>query len=226
MRILLRACVIALALVAGWTLAPKAAGAGVAGSPHDISSITGLGVCQSCHHPHHVPNSPLLWNHVLSTATYKWSDWTATTGGTTLPTNIDTWTGTTRNCLSCHDGTVERGKTYDPAQTKGTVLTGAFVIAPVTAGVGDLKGNHPVAVPFPLGGVKNTYNGISNGANAVLSGWATPTKVKIFNDGTPTATNNGIECASCHNPHDNATAQPFLRLTNAGSAICLDCHVK
>lgn len=33
-----------------------------------------------------------------------------------------------------------------------------------------------------------------------------------------------VECASCHDPHGtNAT---FLRTTNAGSAVCLACHVK
>ncbi len=33
-----------------------------------------------------------------------------------------------------------------------------------------------------------------------------------------------VECATCHDPHSsNAT---FLRLSNAGSAVCLSCHVK
>lgn len=33
-----------------------------------------------------------------------------------------------------------------------------------------------------------------------------------------------VECASCHDPHTaNAT---FLRISNAGSAVCLACHVK
>jgi predicted CXXCH cytochrome family protein len=33
-----------------------------------------------------------------------------------------------------------------------------------------------------------------------------------------------VECASCHDPH---TANPtFLRIANAGSAVCLACHIK
>jgi predicted CXXCH cytochrome family protein len=33
-----------------------------------------------------------------------------------------------------------------------------------------------------------------------------------------------VECASCHDPHtENAT---FLRISNAGSAVCLACHTK
>lgn len=34
-----------------------------------------------------------------------------------------------------------------------------------------------------------------------------------------------VECASCHQVHDN-TNPPFLRMSNSGSALCLDCHNK
>jgi predicted CXXCH cytochrome family protein len=223
----IRSIVLAVAVAAVLALTAGRVVAAIAGTDHDLSSIMpGSQICVACHAPHHVPASPLLWNHVLSTATYKWSDWTVTTGGTTLPTNIDTWTGSTKNCLSCHDGTVERGKIYDPPTTAGTKLTGDKVIAPVTGGVGDLKGNHPVAVPYPFGGVANTYNSLTNGASAVASGWVgAPTKVKIYSAGTPTPTNRGMECASCHDPH--GTSNPdFLRDALTGSALCLNCHVK
>jgi len=34
-----------------------------------------------------------------------------------------------------------------------------------------------------------------------------------------------MECASCHDVHDNGIA-PFLRLSNDASAMCLTCHNK
>ena len=34
-----------------------------------------------------------------------------------------------------------------------------------------------------------------------------------------------VECASCHNPHNNSLGN-FLRKANTGSAICLSCHIK
>lgn len=34
-----------------------------------------------------------------------------------------------------------------------------------------------------------------------------------------------VECASCHDPHTSANAT-FLRISNAGSAVCLACHIK
>jgi len=36
---------------------------------------------------------------------------------------------------------------------------------------------------------------------------------------------NLMQCSSCHNVHDNAVL-PFLKSTNASSALCLTCHVK
>nr|MDP2191891.1 cytochrome c3 family protein [Rhodoferax sp.] len=33
-----------------------------------------------------------------------------------------------------------------------------------------------------------------------------------------------VECASCHDPHSTNTT--FLRISNAGSAVCLACHIK
>jgi predicted CXXCH cytochrome family protein len=38
-----------------------------------------------------------------------------------------------------------------------------------------------------------------------------------------------VECASCHDPHVDGTGgsgPTFLRIANAGSALCLSCHVK
>ena len=226
MRTWLKPCLVALGLMAAWALAPPSAIAGIAGTDHDFSSVAPGGqLCVACHTPHHANSTLLLWNHVLSSLNYSWSDATKTTGGTTLPTNIKTWSGSTKNCLSCHDGTVEIGKLYHPAVTfVATKISGDAQIATAT---GDLKGNHPVAVPYPYGGLKNTYNGITTGDLALPSGWvATPTDVKIFADASVVGpSNRGVECASCHDPHGTAFDE-FLRASTSGSAICLKCHVK
>jgi hypothetical protein len=46
-------------------------------------------------------------------------------------------------------------------------------------------------------------------------------------------TGPAVECGSCHDPHNAATASAvpplsvaFLRLPNTGSQICLACHIK
>lgn len=179
--------------------------------------------CVVCHTPHHAPSSRLLWNHVLSAKNFSWSDWAKTSGGTTLPKNINAWSGSSKLCLSCHDGSVAAGAIYNPQMTFSDMhLGGKWGIGEN----GDLMGNHPVAIPYPYDGVKNTYNGITTGDEAVRSGWvARPTNVKLYTDPDVQSNNHGIECASCHDPHGTPNVH-LLRDSLKGSALCLDCHVK
>lgn len=226
MRISFKAALAACGFLAVWALAPSSSMATISGTDHDLSSnAPGGQICVTCHTPHHAPNTKLLWNHTLSANNFSWSDATETSGGTTLPTNIQSWSGSTKLCLSCHDGTVEIGNTYEPSTIwDNTKITGDHQIATSS---GDLKGNHPVAVPYPFNQAQNTYNGITTGANVEVDEFvATPTNVKIFTDPSASAPNNhGIECASCHDPH-GTDYDDFLRDDLVGSALCLDCHAK
>lgn len=50
---------------------------------------------------------------------------------------------------------------------------------------------------------------------------------RSFNGGTEAT--GSVECASCHDPHVESKASDnimFMRVTTAGSAICLACHTK
>ncbi len=111
-------------------------------------------------------------------------------------------------------------------QVRVIVITGAPRPdgRPCFSAGGDLKGNHPVGIPYPYNGVRNTYNGSTTGVNTPLAEYRPiPTKVKMFTDPTVVSSNTGIECGSCHNPHDNANGA-FLR--DAKLTICQNCHVK
>lgn len=220
MRTWSKLSIVAAVALAAWMLAPSSASALT--GPHAIGGAPGGQICISCHAPHRVPSTLLLWNHTASAATYSWSDATATTGGTTLPTNIASWSGSTKQCLSCHDGTIQIGSIYVPSTTFNTNTVGT------SAKVGpDLKGNHPVAVPYPYNNAKNTYNGQTTGAVLTLTDYvATPAGVKVFADAAAAGPNNrGIECASCHDPHDNTNGD-YLRVSKTNSAICVACHDK
>jgi len=203
------------------------------------------GLCVFCHTPHKGASSLLIWNHQFSVQAYSWRDVTSgrTTGGTSYPANLQTWSGSTRKCLSCHDGTVSVGALYwsnataNPAvvmagadQTAGRISNPAYIIPAFNpADPGDLSGNHPVGVPYSYGQVASTYNGITTGPDVRLAQWvAAPTGVKIFGaggGGAPVAGAAGIECASCHDPHGTGNAF-FLRVTKARSELCLSCHIK
>ena len=237
-------CLAVVALVlpaASWAFTP---GAGIQGTPHDFSGKGNppTGSCTFCHTPHKALSTLLLWNHTLSKNTFSW-DVPATTAGTKFPTfKGDTYKGPSAKCLSCHDGTVAVGDIAWFNEGKPPVLdntkhdSGPFNIASTS---GSMAGNHPVAMPYPYQNAKNTYNGVSTGAGAELTEWqATPlTPVRIFNDdgsGNITAGavagKTGLECSSCHDPHNKAAVDDlFLRGKLGGNDtnyICLKCHIK
>jgi hypothetical protein len=223
---------------------PYTPGTGVDADGNPLSDV---GLCTYCHTPHHATSSRLLWNHTLSTNSYSW-DVPSTTAGTTLPTIDDqTYNGATAKCLSCHDGTVAIGDVawyYEQKQTleSATMATHApdFVIADTTNASGAMSGNHPVAVPYPFGNAANSYNGITTGSAAYLDEWQSDPQtlgIRLFTDAGggvinagATAGSTGIECSSCHDPHNKkAVDDLFLRGTingNDTNYICLKCHVK
>jgi hypothetical protein len=247
---LVATAIIALAPAVGWA-APGAAG-GIEGTSHDFSASSGgVGLCTFCHTPHRAISTQLLWNHKLSTASFSWDE-TSTTAGTTFPTFAgDTYKGPTAKCLSCHDGSVAVGDIAwwgevapgAPLDNTKHEWPDAFNIGARNGTLGNMSGNHPVAMPIPYGNAANTYNGITTGAQATLSEWVTdPTSVNIrlFNDtgsgnikAGAVATKSGIECSSCHDPHNKASEDDlFLRgkmagnTGGAGGYICLKCHNK
>jgi len=221
-----------------------APGTGLAGTDHDFSGKGGgVGLCTFCHTPHKAIATPLLWNHKLSVNTFQW-DVPATTAGTSFPTfKGDTYKGPTAKCLSCHDGSVAIG---DIAWWNGGVPatldnTQHGAGDPANVGLsGNMAGNHPVAMPYPYQQTASTYNGVTTGGGFVPGEWQPDPKtlnIRLFHDdglgnvsaGT-VAGKTGLECSSCHDPHNKASVdQFFLRGNMRGSDttyLCLKCHVK
>ena len=224
-----------------------AGGTGIAGTAHDFSSSGGgVGLCTFCHTPHRAISTQLLWNHTLSSATYSW-DVPKTTAGTNFPTFTGTYNGPTAKCLSCHDGSVavgdiawwNEGQPAAPLDNLKHSWPDPFNVGATDGTLGNMKGNHPVAMPYPYLNVANTYNNVTTGAGATLTEWqATPlANIRLFNDdgsgnisAGPVAQKTGIECSSCHDPHNKQSVDDlFLRGTLTGNTtdyICLKCHIK
>lgn len=198
---------------------------GVKTSKHDLST-TGTGpyavtagtdqVCVFCHTPHFATTSPApLWNRTSSAAVY-----TMYTSPTIDMTIAGSPQGVSAACLSCHDGTVA----FDSLVNK----PGSGIGAPVgwtwgangnkmTIGASpaamlgtDLTNDHPISI---------TYDTTKDTAFVAAVAGKVGT-LPLYGGGK-----NQVECGTCHNPHDNANST-FLRATNAGSALCLTCHVK
>lgn len=245
-KILAVATILAFAPAVAW----GAPGGGLAGTAHDFSSKGGgVGVCTFCHTPHRAITTQLLWNHTLSSATFSW-DVAKTTAGTNFPSfKGDTYTGPSAKCLSCHDGTVavgdiawwNEGKPVVPLDNTKHTWPDTFNVGATGGVVGSMKGNHPVAMPYPYLGAANTYNGTTTGAGATLGEWVTTpaSPIRLFNDDGSgiisagvVAAKTGIECSSCHDPHNKASVDDlFLRGKMRGSTladgyICVQCHIK
>ncbi len=216
-------------------------GDGIGGTAHDFSGIgsSTASSCVFCHTPHEAKDQALVWNHTLSSNTFSWSE-TTTSGGTPYPTfQGDTYSGPTAKCLSCHDGTVAIG---DIAWWNGAAVTsplnntkisGAAQTASSSGGMDD---NHPVAMPYPFNNAASTYNGVTTGAGVALGDWQPNPEalgIRLYNDDGggnigigPVSGRAGIECTSCHDPHNGSAVEgaAFLRGTKAN--ICTKCHRK
>ncbi len=244
-------------------------GTGLAGTSHDFISGSGssgvaaaAGLCTFCHTPHKAKSTLLLWNHTLSNATFQW-DVAATTSGTALPGFTgNAYNGPSAKCLSCHDGSVAIGDVGWFAEASGSTATGGTPLSTFLVGGGstqtgkagsgatskqvgaggNMSGNHPVAIPYPLNGAPNVYNGSTTGAQLATNdfvGDPTTNNIRLYSDvgggaivGKTTAGQTGIECSSCHDPHNKAAKDDFfLRGNLTGSSqtdgyLCLQCHVK
>ena len=232
-------------------LLPLAAIAAITNSKHDLSSTSTSAsgiksssdqICVFCHTPHKAQSTQVLWNHSASAnAAFSWGGVTQTSQGTVLPSGIST---RSLRCLSCHDGSVALGDVTNfggAAATIGVpdiagVVAGGKLADPfyVVGASGNLAGNHPVGIAYPGQGA-GVYNGAASGVTAAnaaagyvaaasITSSATPT-VKLFADvATPAVV--GIECGSCHDVHNSVGLDKLLWKANAGSALCLSCHIK
>lgn len=208
--------------------------AGVVGSKHDLTA-TGVGnfstttstaeVCVFCHTPHGgLSSGAPLWNRGAAPGPYTM--YNATFSPTINMTVAGSPQGVSAACLSCHDGavafdvlvnaTTSVSGTYNYTAAgldRGWTFTGADSLtgrgAPTEFGT-NLTNQHPISV---------TYDPT---ADTAFNPAATVTAAGLVLYGTSA---NQVECGTCHNPHDTTTV-PFLRISNAASAMCTSCHVK
>ena len=217
---------IVIALVAAIALiSAGVAMAGIKDSKHDLSTGNATAgvyknagtseICVFCHTPHSGGTLVPLWNR--TTTTLGFTLYTSPTG-TLDATDLGQPGGASLACMSCHDGTLALSVlTNQPTPAASAGVDAGGVVADLlvngTAALGkDLSNDHPVSFTFDAT-LASTDGGLNDPTALSLA--------KLFGIGS-----NQVECASCHNVHDNTTAPPFLRASNANSALCLDCHNK
>jgi predicted CXXCH cytochrome family protein len=219
------------------------------GTPHNLFGPGGhatspeLDLCQLCHVPNRLRSArlrPPLWSPLV-TGRNAALDAPADPAGPPLALR---WAGSTLRCLSCHDATISSlGITFrpasgslrddavagDPARASGT--HGPSLLAP-QAWMGDVMANHPVSVPYPLGGRHSEFRDFTARATTIEpADWVEDPRtkgVKLLADSSGfdlLSGTAGVECVSCHDPHGTANSY-FLRLPKERSELCLACHRK
>ncbi len=241
----------AAAIVAAIALAPAGAVAqGLTGSRHDLSrtstatikAVSETRICVFCHTPHKAASTRLLWNKAAVVGQRGWATGTTTANGTQLPRDI---LPESKRCLSCHDGTIALGDVVnagsgqpDPIAMTANAPSAAYLVGNGPSG-DEMNGSHPVSIPY----AGQSYNGITSGVtNPSAPGgyWAVTTSGCVSPSGIctnkptdgpyinlrGTASNAGIECATCHEPHGKYPNTLFLRVTYDASRLCQACHNK
>ncbi len=203
-----------------------------------IKAQTETELCVFCHIPHQGrPDGKPLWNRSMPASAYTMydSDYLRRMGYAPVEPDLgilnDTPGALSRQCLSCHDGTVAVGAIYklrrdflgagivpmDGVETDGTIpATSAAFLGT------DLTMHHPVGIKYDPT-VTKSFD-IGERTMELLTLPTAPLKLFQYNG------ENYVECSSCHDPHKDNTM--FLRVdTGANHAqnivtTCTSCHDK
>jgi predicted CXXCH cytochrome family protein len=204
---LLAACLVILFFTQGLPRLATAAGTEIAKTVHNLTPEgTGkfketqkTGLCVFCHTPHNANPQQALWNRNVSGVTYQLYS------SSTLRADLNQPTGSSRLCLSCHDGLLAMGSLRTPPQgdaLKLGVMSGANVLGT------DLSTSHPISFVYD-GALAAKHPGLVDPGSL-------PTSVRLDSK-------KQMQCTACHDPHENRRSN-FLRMDTANGAMCLTCH--
>ena len=231
------------------------AAAQIAGTEHDLSSDNAGDngeICVYCHTPHgsNTGVDAPLWNKPAVAASYTSYSSTTIDGAVLAVGSVSI------ACLTCHDGTQAMDSVVNApgmgtgdglAPGGGTLIgLGLKMDAAEVAMLGtDLRNDHPIGIMYggyEVAGVQidpDFENLAGNLETDTINGgpvwWvdteSTPNFARDKSDMIlyTRAGDPYVECASCHDPHnetEDTNQVNFLRMANSGSDLCLACHVK
>jgi predicted CXXCH cytochrome family protein len=183
----------------------------VRGGAHDLSqrfpSAAQDDACAFCHTSHEAGAEGALWNVALTSRSYS-----------TYESPVSTWRagqpdGSTKLCLSCHDGlvapTVRRVKRGDGAAEP------LQLAAPRQRIDNDLSNDHPVSIPYESGAALMRRSLLP--ANSTPSGLGGTLREDLLD------AQGKLQCTSCHEPHGTAN-RAFLVVPADDDQLCRACH--
>lgn len=205
-----------------------------------IKSTTETEVCVFCHVPHFSQSvGKPLWNRSMPTSKYVMydSDYLRRMGYPSIASDLgsanDTPGALSRQCLSCHDGTIAVGAVsklryeYEGSTIAMSGVHGDGSIPDTAAGfIGtDLSSHHPVGIVYDSSVIKT----FGDGGVRTMELKATPdAPIKLYEYAGYSG--KYVECSSCHDPHKQN--DKFLHVDSGGNhgqnfvVTCTSCHEK
>ncbi len=172
-----------------------------ASGPGEIRSPSEQQVCIFCHAPHNTGGMRPLWNRDLQMASYQIYQ------SSTLDAKVGQPSGSSKLCLSCHDGTIALGNVLSRSD-RIRMSGGDYIPAGLTNLGTDLSDDHPISF---------FYTSAVAAADRQLADPKTlGTEVRLDAAGR-------LQCTACHDPHNNRFGD-FLVKDNAFGMLCTTCH--
>ncbi len=164
--------------------------------------------CLVCHPPHKstsIAESAPLWSSKAAKDTFTVYGSTGSAGQPGLPL------GSSKLCLSCHDGTLALDS------WGGRVASMPFLSGDFEIRKNGLKNDHPISLRYIETNAMKT--GELNDPYISNSGLGNTIETDMLTNGT-------LQCSSCHDVHNGMGAGKLLVKTNKNSNLCLTCHKK
>jgi predicted CXXCH cytochrome family protein len=191
----------------------------IAGTAHDFSSESWApaenkmcAVCHTTHNASTIPSAP-LWNHE-TTAVAGYSLYSSATFDTHGGATITEPGASSKLCLSCHDGTVAL-ENFGGITIGTNYISGNFNIGGVAGN--DLSDDHPISFEYTTA-LATLDGGLYDPATSSSGLGGTIAQDMLYD--------NKLQCASCHDVHNNYGFNKLLKMDNTNSQLCLTCHNK
>ena len=169
------------------------------GGPGAIRTTEPTGVCVFCHISHNANPTRGLWNRELPGVSYQLYS------SSTLKARLNQPTGSSRLCLSCHDGVLSLGNLHVPP--RGAPLGLGRLTGPSSLGT-DLSKDHPVSFVYD--------SALALARGELADPLSLPAAIRLDPAGQ-------LQCTSCHDPHSDQKGS-FLRMDTGSGGLCNACH--
>src|SRR5689334_13211424 len=153
-----------------------------ASGPGAIRAATEQEICIFCHTPHNASPVQPLWNRNMPASAYT------IYSSSSLQARSGQPTGSSKLCLSCHDGTIALGSVLSREQPIA-MAGGVTTLPPGASNLGtDLSDDHPISFRYD--------SSLATRDPKIRPPQALPPSVKLDH-------NQEMQCTSCHDAHNN-----------------------